>query len=337
MNYEIRAGVGSRGEGFDFGLGARIVANLKVGVFEEVHRMHFVMQHVDVHRGHLVGNLDCGEIGIDVVLPESQAREDVRRHVNRVGGGGRDAGVFAGRGQSEAGHRGIVAAVNDVVGDAGMVGLILVQFVENGDGGFGVDEVGVAFGRRAEESKGVQNRGFTILGIALVDAVHGLRVGFGALFVIDFSRVGVKDCQRLDVVTLARGRRIKRTRFHQQFRAALEIGLRRAIPELVIQAHRLAPVGHRAARIFFLDFFKLIDGGFVLEGVKERHAALKLRLHRGRTGGRERHSAELFAGVVMMMRFVLRETGGHRNKDGKKKNGKEIFHRTLQTSESVAL
>ena len=146
-----------------------------------------------------------------------------------------------------------------------------------------------------------------------MDAVHGLCVGFGALFVIDFSGVGVKDSQRIDVVTLAGGRRIERARFGQQFGAVLEISLRRAIPELVIQAHGLAPVSHRAGGVFFLYFLKLIDGGFVLEGIKKRHAAPKRGLRGGSAGNREGHSAKLLAGIVVMMRFVLSETRWGKN------------------------
>ncbi len=144
--FGIRDGFWNCGEGVDRGLGLDVVANLKVGVFEEVHGMHFVMHDMHVHGGHLIGNFDGGEIGIDVVLPEAQARKDVGRHVNGVGGSRRNAGVFAGGGEGEAGHGGIVAAMNDVVGDAGVVRLFVVEIVENGDGGFGVRKVGIAFG-----------------------------------------------------------------------------------------------------------------------------------------------------------------------------------------------
>jgi hypothetical protein len=40
--------------------------------------------------------------------------------------------------------------MNDVVGDAGMVRLFVVESVENGDGGLGVGEVGIALGRGGE-------------------------------------------------------------------------------------------------------------------------------------------------------------------------------------------
>ena len=63
-----------------------------------------------------------------------------------VGRSRSDAGVFARGGKSQAGHGGIVAAMNDVVRDAGMVGLLLEEFVENGHRRFGVGESRIVIG-----------------------------------------------------------------------------------------------------------------------------------------------------------------------------------------------
>ena len=129
----------------DGGLGAGVVANLHVRVFEEVHGMHFVMHHV-MMCSHAISYANGREVGVNIVLPKSKAREDVRRHVHGVRGRRRDASVFARGRKSETGHRRIVATVDDVVGDARMIWSLVVKLVEDGNGGFGVGEIGIALG-----------------------------------------------------------------------------------------------------------------------------------------------------------------------------------------------
>jgi len=152
--------------------------------------------------------------------------------------------------------------------------------------------------------------------------------------VIELGGIRIKDGESLDVFAFASGWRIERARFGKQIRTALEIGFRGAVPELVIQAHGLAPIGHCAGGVFLLDFLKLITGGFVLERIEQSHAALKLGLRDGSAGNREGDGAKLFGGVVVVVRFVLSEARGSKSK---KDNGRDVFHRTLQTSESVFL
>ena len=266
--------------------------------------MHFVMHHVMV-RGHAICDANGGEVGVNIVLPKSEAREDVRRHVHGVRGRRRDAGVFARGRKREAGHGGIVATVDDVVSDAGMIRLLVVKFVEDGNGGFGVGEIGVAVGARGEEREGVKDGGFVVVGIAFVDALHGFGVSVGALIVVEFVGVGVKDGERQDVVAFAGGRWVKRASFGEELGALGEVGFAGAIPELVVKGHCLSPVGHGAARIFFGDFRELGVGYFVLEGIQKGNAALELRLDCGSAGGGEGDGAEFFVGV-MVLRLLRR-------------------------------
>src|SRR5258708_1437914 len=166
-------------------------------------------------------------------------------------------------------------------------------------------------------------------------AVHGLCVSLGSLFVIELGGIRIKDGESLDVFAFARGWRIERARFGKQIRTALEIGFRGAVPELVIEAHGLAPIGHCAGGVFLLDFLKLIAGGFVLERIEESHAALKLGLHGGSAGNREGDGAKLFGGVVVVVRFVLSEASGIQRKNDQKNNLSDVFHLPLTTNENV--
>jgi hypothetical protein len=54
--------------------------------------------------------------------------------------------LIAGCGKRETGHRRIVTAVDDVVRDARMIWLLVVELVEDGHGGFGIGKIGVAVG-----------------------------------------------------------------------------------------------------------------------------------------------------------------------------------------------
>ena len=54
----------------DLGLCTGVVANLEVGIFEEVHGMHFVVHHM-MMLGHTIGDLNGGKVGVDVVLPKT--------------------------------------------------------------------------------------------------------------------------------------------------------------------------------------------------------------------------------------------------------------------------
>jgi hypothetical protein len=56
-------------------------AALQVRVDQEVHRMELVTFPAHVHRGCLSSRSDRRHVGIDVVLPQSKAGENVRRHM----------------------------------------------------------------------------------------------------------------------------------------------------------------------------------------------------------------------------------------------------------------
>ncbi|HEV3082334.1 MAG TPA: hypothetical protein VGY66_21295, partial [Gemmataceae bacterium] len=63
--------------------------------------MELVAFTAHVHSGGFAGGGDGGEIRVDVILPEADAGEDVRRHMQSMRSGGGNLRVTAGGGQSE--------------------------------------------------------------------------------------------------------------------------------------------------------------------------------------------------------------------------------------------
>ena len=64
--------------------------------------------------------------------------------------------------------------------------------------------------------------------------------------------------------------------------ALLHLSLVRKLPELIVQRHRLAPVGRRAVRVFLLQLLEGLLGLLVLKGVQQRDSLLDERLRLGR-------------------------------------------------------
>ncbi len=105
-----------------------IAPELKVGVDEVVHGVKLFAGIALIACG-----LACGQVRCDGVLPQPEAGEDVRGHVERVGSVGRDLSIFACGGETARCELGAVAGVDDVVGDAGMVGVGFVERLEDGE------------------------------------------------------------------------------------------------------------------------------------------------------------------------------------------------------------
>ena len=99
-------------------------------------------------------------VGSDRFLPCPDAREDVRRHVQRVGRRRRDLGIALCRRQALLGNRGVVVAVNEIVRHAGMLGVLH---------DLGLEDLGSFQGRR----KGFVGR---LLRGGQIDRVENLRL-----------------------------------------------------------------------------------------------------------------------------------------------------------------
>ena len=140
--------------------------------------------------------------------------------------------------------------------------------------------------------------------IALIHLFHRVRIRFRARFMIQLFVGGVERTERRNVIVLPRSRRFQLPRFFQFLRPALHRRRIRLIPKLVPQAHRHAPVRHRALRVLLLRLCKRLLRLLVPERMQQRHASLKSFLRLGRAGNREMHRAQLLLAKLVVMTFV---------------------------------
>src|SRR4029077_11768471 len=78
----------------------------------------------------------CGKIRSDRILPEAEAHEDMRWHVQSMGGIRRKRGVAAGGLHALRPGRGAMRSMYHVMRDSGMIGILLQQRLKNRDGLF---------------------------------------------------------------------------------------------------------------------------------------------------------------------------------------------------------
>ena len=117
--------------------------------------------------------------------------------------------------------------------------------------------------------------------------------------------VRIKLAERVNVIALAlRYSALKFFRRLQIRRAMLERRVFRLVPKLMPQTQRLAPVSHRALRVFLLRGNKSFLRLLVPEGMQQGHALLKCDL--GAPGARHGkvHRAELFLSQCIMMAVI---------------------------------
>ena len=108
------------------------------------------------------GGLGGRAIGVDGLLPAPHAREDVRRHVQRVGRRRGDAGVALRGGQALGRDRREVVAVDQVVGHPRMIGLLGEGLLEDA-GGLELVGVGLVVGvERDVERERVEDGGLAV-------------------------------------------------------------------------------------------------------------------------------------------------------------------------------
>ena len=106
----------------DDGLCLLVLSELQIGIDLIVHGVQLVVEILGLLRDARSLDVRC-----DRFLPVADAREDVRRHVLGVGGGGRDLGVAPRRIEALLGDRRIVVEVDQVMRDAGMLRLALAR------------------------------------------------------------------------------------------------------------------------------------------------------------------------------------------------------------------
>ncbi len=265
--------------------------------------------------GHAARGLRGGEVGGDRLLPQSEPREDVGRHVQGVGRGRRDAGVGAGRGQGQLRQRRVVEAVDDVVRDSRMIGRA---------GQHGVEDVRrlllhgvrlVGGGRRSEQGQAVEDRRLLVRRVARVDLLHRAREGGRSCAVIQVVGPGVERLHRGHVVPLARRGRaggrgllgfVEPARQLRRAGGGGRVGRR---PDGMEQGHGDAPVRHRAGGIRGQHVLERALRLLVGERVQESDRALELRPRRRRAGDGEVHRPQLLARRDRMLVRFLGESG----------------------------
>src|SRR3989454_8313999 len=117
---------------------------------------------------------------------------------------GRDLGITARGIERLRGQRSIVVAVNDVMGQTGVLGLFGKDFFQNRAGLLLVC-ISLIPGRRVgSHRQRVKNSGFAVFGIPRLELLHGLLVSQRARAVILLVEILVESLGRGDVVPLAR-------------------------------------------------------------------------------------------------------------------------------------
>ena len=92
--------------------------------------MELVAFTAHVHGSSLSRGCHGGEIGIDVILPETQARKDVRRHMQSVRGSGSNLRISTRRRETKLSQLRLVVAVDQIVGNARMIGFHAKEFLK---------------------------------------------------------------------------------------------------------------------------------------------------------------------------------------------------------------
>ena len=158
------------GGAFYDGVGFVVLCLLEVGVDEVVIGVELI-----VALGGGAGRGGGGEVGGDGFGPRADAGEGVGGHVEGMGGIGCDFGVELGGVEGVGGERGDVVGVDDVVGEAGVIGIIDEEGFEDLTG---LELAGVGFvsGRGGSgEGEGVEDCGFFVGGVGCAEGGHGGR------------------------------------------------------------------------------------------------------------------------------------------------------------------
>ncbi len=220
-------------------------------------------------------------VGGDRFLPVAHAREDVRGHVKRMRRVGRDGGIGFRRRQALLGDRRIVVAVDQVVGDAGMVRMCLEQRFEYRGG---LELVGVVLVGGIEIRRGDQRRQDLGLGVVRISGHDRRHGGVDGLHALGIGLSGVpahEDTDGSDIVLLALAPQSRSLRRIECRDDAVETRRREkgGPGEWVLEDRQgMAPMRHATRGIGALD---RLEGGDRLrpgEGMVKRHGRVELRL-----------------------------------------------------------
>src|ERR1700688_4767651 len=116
-------------------------------------------------------NMRCGvlrggfrrNVRADVLIPQPQSGKDVAGHMKRMRSGRRDGSVTSGRFQSLLRHHWIIAGMDDVVCNAGMVWMLAENRIKNCHGLLWVDESYIVTRVRIDQGKRIADLRFKVL------------------------------------------------------------------------------------------------------------------------------------------------------------------------------
>src|SRR5207245_8198861 len=153
--------------------------------------------------------------------------------------------------------------------DAGMIGILLEQRIENGDSFFQVGGgVDVFFGK-GDKRKRVEGANFAVARIFGVKPFEGGGIGFRTVGMGHLGFFLKEGGGSSDEAFFPRVDGAEFLCLFYVFMAFLECFVIRKIPKLLVQSKRSAPVGPGALRIARRGFGKRLFGFLVLEGVQE--------------------------------------------------------------------
>ncbi len=215
----------------------------------------------------------------------------MRRHVQRVGDGGRDPRVGVGGREPVQGQLRKVVGMDDVVREARMPGLLGQELLQKG-ARLDLVRVGLVAGwRRGQQGQAVEDRRFVVLRVPEVDLLVRLLPGAGAGREGHRVRVAVDEIDRAQEILLPIGPRADGPGLVEQPPHARHVPGR--LPERVVEAHGDPPVAHHAPGIGFDHLRERLLGLLVPEGVEDGDREVELLLGRGRARDREVDPAEL--------------------------------------------
>src|SRR5262245_9568929 len=159
-----------------------MLAALQVGIRKVVHGVQLLIAspiHVRA-RGVFSGSLLRRQIRLGRFLAHAGANENVRRHMQGMGDRRRDGGIAARRVEALIGQAGIIVIVDEVVRYAGVLRLLGEDFLQNRAADPLVSEALVIRVGGGDQRERIEDAGFAIPRMLLIDLLHGLRVGLGS-------------------------------------------------------------------------------------------------------------------------------------------------------------
>ena len=283
----------------------RVLAELQVGVLHEV----VGMRHADQHavelgfRRVLARHGDRPQVRGDRLLPHADHRINVRRHVLRVRRRRRDLRVLVRHRHALARERREIVAVDEVMRDAGMLRILLVERLEDADRLQQRRHVLVVEG--LVERERVEHLRLDVVRVLLRQRRHRLLVVPGARVLVDLVEVPVELLDRRQPVALALGLGADRLALLHRIEAALERrGVPRADERVGARRHGEPPVGDRAARIGLGNGGERLQRFGKIERMQLRERPLELLLRLRAARSPEQHFAEAF---LLGLRVVVSE------------------------------